>query len=424
MDRLSRQLVALGLVALLASCGGGGGSGDTSTSIPPTTTGTGTGTGTTVTIYDAPANVAVPAATSDRATNAFNWSNFRRAQIGLAPFNRNPALDRAAGAHVNYIALNNSYSSEGHSETPGKPGFTGSTVDQRTAAAGYGGLRIGENIAGLRSTLGIEATDSLVDAPYHRQTQLGDFADAGAAASSAVNAAYVIDFGGTNPNLGPGLSQLVVYPAKGATGAPIDWLANEIPNPVPDLAGQRVGYPISISAGAQPLTIANFTLSNDKGISVTSRLLTTRTDTSASLRTYAFLVPLAPLAAATPFTARATGSVGSTAFDVSWSFTTLAVAPLVATPSVVSLGSAPGSSLTITMSGGTGRFDVVASSSYSYFGAPPAPTEFFTSELVSPGVLKLVRNNTACNGNLLNCRAAILGQDSSGTQVSLNLVVN
>ncbi len=422
MKRLVRLLSALAVGAVLASCGGGGG-GDAETSSPP---GPIAGAATSVTIYEAPASPAVPLATANRATNAFNWTNYQRARIGLAPFARNAALDAAAAAHIAYIAANTSYATEGHYETAGRPGFTGTGPADRAAAAGYSRMAtgIGENMSGILSTLGIEATDDLIDAPYHRQSQFAAFAEAGAAASTTASGFYVIDFGGANPSPGPKVNQLVVYPAKGELAAPIDWFAREVPNPLPDLDGQRVGYPVSISSGAQTLVVASFVLTDDKGVAVASRSLTTRTDNGQPLRNYAFIIPLAPLAGATKYTARTTGTVDGNAFDVSWSFTTAPVTALVLTASGPALGAAAGSSVRVTASGGTGRLSVFAGGAFSYTGAYPGQVQFFTSELVAPGVLAIVRNAVPCSGAILNCRASILAVDGSGAQLRLELPVN
>ena len=421
MRQISYRLSFLSTAIFLASCGGGGGSGDSGGSTPP-----GLGpVSTTVTIYQAAVSPIPPSPTPDKGTNAFNWTNYRRAQIGLAPFNRNGQLDQAAAAHVSYMLLNNSYLIEGHGETVGRPGFTGASPATRTSAAGYVGNRISENIAGSSTSDGLDATDSLIDAPYHRQSQLGDFLDAGGASSPSAPALYTIDFAGFNPNTGPSPTQLVVYPLKGTVSAPIDWFARESPNPVPDLQSQRVGYPISVGAMSQNLIVSTFTLSNDKGIPVTGRMISTRTDNGASLGSYAFFVPLAPLSASTQYSARAVGSLSGTGFDVSWSFTTAPITQLLLSASSPFLDVAPGSTLTTTVSGGTGRYlDIAAGLRYSYIGAPPSGVQLFSTALLSNGVLRIVRNNTPCSGNITNCFATIQGQDSSGTSVSLNIAIH
>ena len=415
-SRFSFLLAAMFLASCGGGGGGGGGGGDTSAVAPAATT---------VTIYQSSASPTAPPLTSDKGTNALNWTNYRRAQIGLAAFSRNAQLDQAAAAHVAYMLLNNSYSTESHSETVGRAGFTGSSPPARTSAAGYAGNRISENITESSTTNGLDATDRLVDAPYHRQSQFGDFLEAGAASSTMAPTLYTIDFGGLNSGVGPSLSQLVVYPPKGMIAAPIDWFARETPNPVPDLQGQRVGYPVSIEAMSQSLTISALTLSDDKNAPVTGRVITTRTDTGASLGTYAFFVPLAPLAAGTTYTARAVGSLTGTGFDLSWSFTTAPITQLLLTSSRPFLDSTPGSSLIATVSGGTGRYlDIYASLGYLYTGAPPSGVQLFSVELVSPGVLKLVRNNTQCSGIISNCIANVQGQDSSGTTMLLNIPIH
>ncbi len=66
-----------------------------------------------------------------------------RAAIGVPPMARHPALEAAAQSHAEYNARNPGHM---HNETPGKPGFTGATMSDRTKAAGYPGNSVNENM--------------------------------------------------------------------------------------------------------------------------------------------------------------------------------------------------------------------------------------------------------------------------------------
>lgn len=166
-----------------------------------------------------------------------------------------------------------------------------------------------------------------MDASYHRHSQLDDSAEVGVGAVQATRGGTVIVFGGQNTNVGPKINAMLAHPSPGMVSAPVDWLANENLNPVPDLRGQRVGYPISIYSMTETLAVSSFTLADERGSPVTARLLTTRTDNNQSLREFAFIVPLAPLAAGAKYTARAAGTANGAPFDVCWQFTTTPATP-------------------------------------------------------------------------------------------------
>lgn len=426
-----KRSFAASIAVILAACGGGGGSsspnGTTSGATSGATTSTTTGsTNTPITVYAGITAVVAPTSTGDAVSDALNWTNYVRTSIGLEPFKRNSLLEKAAVAHSNYISLNNSYMSEGHNETAGKPGFTGVTPSDRVQAAGYPGYA-SENMSGSAvATYGAYYTQSLIDAPYHRQAQLGSGMEVGVGLtkdSAGVNS-FVMDFGGVN-NSGPSADQLVAYPAAGQTSVPLDWFVNEIPSPAPDLPGQRVGYPISISSPSKNLTVTNFTLADDKGVTVASRLLTTRTDSNQSLGNYAFIMPLAALAGNMKYTAHATGNVGSKQFDVSWSFTTMPITQLTITPSAPSLSSRAGDSITVALSGGTSRsYAVYSGNGYSAPNVVTPMPNFATISYTSPSTITLTRTSTACVTPFTACNFTVTGSDSSGQKVSVTIPIN
>lgn len=421
-------VIRFGRLGVWAACmviaGCGGGSSDN-------TTGTGSGGGSTppptenaVTLYSPVVGaIAEPAASGDMATDAFNWMNYRRALLGLAPMARVASLNKAAQSHASYRALNPSLDADMHRETQGATGFTGVTVLDRTSAAGYGELSVSENISFSQSGYGNVFTDFLVDAPYHRMSQLGQWRDAGA--GWGVDAAtgrhgYVINFGALNTSWGPSASQVLAYPYAGQTNAPTVWTALETPNPVLDLAGTVVGYPISLQVAMRSvLSVSSMTLSDSAGSPVPSRLITSRTDNGASLNSMAFIVPLQAMAAGASYTVAAKGSLDGRPMDVQWSFRTQAATPMNVVFSSPQLPGAVGSRVTANWTSGTGNAArVYVFSSYSLLNGSSGPSlAFATVEHTGKNTFALVRTSVPCD--LAIYRACVVGVqvgDATGSQ--------
>ena len=425
------------LAVLISGCGGGGGSPAPSGNTAAVAA---SGDTTAVSVYQPPLSAAAtakPAATGDVAADGVNWMNYRRAQFGLAPMTKNAALGQAAQAHANYLTLNDSYSLEGHDETPSKPGFTGVDPIVRMLAAGYPRDYMGENMHSTRFNDGADKTDELIDAPYHRKAQLGDYLHAGGGSSFMARTAtrlqdayhYVINFGGRSSSWGPAANQIAVLPTPGQQDAPTGWMARERPHPVPDLDGQRVGYPISLqSASGSVLAVSSFALNDSRGIAISGRLITTRTDTGAALNNQAFWIPLAPLAPASNYTATASGSLNGVAMKLSWAFKTMVELPMAITASSANLPALPGSMVSATLAGGTGRQVrfVGGASGYYYKNMPPAVApEFASIRFDSPGAVTVVRSATACDPAIfIRCEYRLFGLDEAGAQVILTLPVS
>lgn len=372
---------------------------------------------------------------SAMATDALDRLNQRRVQLGLTPLQRNAILDNSASAHCRYLVKNNSLNTEGHGENPVRPYFTGSTPAERMAAAGYPDPTTSENMALISYPLGALGTDNLIDAPYHRQAQLGAFVEAGVcmvaqpAPPNSVNPLhyiYVINFGGMGSITDQG-KKLFTYPVNNQPDAPFDWIANESPNPVPDLNGQRVGYPISISADlTDTLNIEAFTLSDAEGKAVAGRLITTRTDNGKPLGSYGFWIPLNALNSGTRYQAMAQGSLNGKKFSLDWSFVTRKSSPLQLLPSAPQVSDVAGSILSVQVSGGDGSNPEVMYSGqrYQYYGKINPKVTFVSASYPRPNQLILTRNATPCAKNVAACEIIIRGKDSSGSQTELVLPVN
>lgn len=409
---------ALAIALALSGCGGGDGGG---------TTGTGTDATETVTLH-VPAAVASPPPmiTNDAAADAFAWMNYRRAQVGLPSMERQAQLESAAAAHANYIVLNDSYSAEGHDETPGKPGFTGVTPGDRTQAAGYSEKGWSENISAANTgAAGSYFTDGLIDAPYHRSAQLSTFAQAGAAVRERISGSanssnfYVINFGKYDTAATKG-KELWSYPYPGQADAYLDWIALESPNPVPDLESQRVGYPITLhAADGQTLNARSFSLVDSRGAPVTVRQVTTLRGNP--LNSYAIWIPLSPLAPGATYAAQAAGDLSGKSFQVQWSFTTLPDAPLGAAASATAFAT-PGSPVIFKMEGGTGRYSL----RYSWRSFNSKVGQIGVSSFAQQTSNQWVatRNAVACPTGLTPCGdLTATFSDTAGHQVSITLPI-
>ena len=321
--RSSAWLVSLLMVGLVAGCGGGGGGGDTPTTIQP---GSVTGDSTNVqagTITEAGA----PPATGVMATDGFNWFNFRRQQMGLAPMARNALIDKAAQAHSNYQAINDTIT---HDEVATKRGFTGASVLDRLRAAQYrfpaSNYAFGEVISATADTNGVSAAEDLIAAIYHRFVIFEPkFLETGSASATTGSgytyfttnfATRTLDQGG----LGSG--RLVTYPVPDQQNLPTVFYSNqEEPDPVPDR--NEVGYPVSVHADiTSVLTVQSFTISARGGAALSTRLLRYETDRNISEPSVASIIPLAVLQAQTVYDVRFAGSVDGVPVTLAWSFKT------------------------------------------------------------------------------------------------------
>lgn len=310
--RWKHTLPALLIAALLSACGGGGDNGSNTSLNTSTPAGQ---------LTQEP---GAPALSNDIATDGFNWFNYRRSQIGLAPLVRNGLIDNAALGHSNYLNSNNTVA---HEQVVGKPGFTGVKLGDRLAKAGYVATSLqGEVIAGAANTSGFYLAEELITAIYHRFVifePLFKEGGAGAAVNTSGYAYFTTDLAG-NSRLGPGLTagQLVVYPFSGQVKVATSFSSNnESPDPVPNQ--DVVGYPISVHANyGTPISVTTFSVrQRGAGADLTVRLLKSDNDEHTPVSA-ASIIPLAALSAATTYDVSFIGKVNGADVTRSWSFTT------------------------------------------------------------------------------------------------------
>lgn len=309
--RCKPLLLAAALAAILTACGGGGGGSDTASTATPT-------------VPLLPQPPGAPTQTGDTATDGFNWFNYRRQQTGLSLLTRNAMLDTAAQGHSDYQRLNNTIT---HDQTTGKPGYTGATLQQRLAAAGYrlsGAYVYGEVISAAGQTSGFYHAEELISAIYHRFVIFEPvFRDMGTGAATGNNYTYfTADFaasGGYGPGVGRG--NLAHYPATSQTLVPANFFSDsEAPDPVPDR--NEVGYPISVQGDATSIvTVKTFTVRERGGSDLPTRLLTNTAD-SHTPKSAAAIIPLTVLKSGAVHDVSFTGTVDGIAVSLNWSFTT------------------------------------------------------------------------------------------------------
>lgn len=312
-----RNALALMGLLTLAACGGSGDSDAV----------TGPALSSSAPLYSSPQAASAPAATGDAAVDVLNTANYIRTRIGLSAFSRSAQLDQSALRHSAYYVQNGS-SGPGalgfHTEAPSLPGFSGVTVADRARAAGYPGAPVQENMS-IGTNSGTGAALGLTAVPYHRINMLSCFADIGV---GVVNRTYTLDFGGVAPSCGPAANQLVAYPFPDQADVPIGTNSQEAPNPLPDITPRQVGYPISLlGAPGTTVTISSLALTDSSGNDIPGRIVSTNTETSASLGNYVFFMPLPSSSTGmfewnTRYTVHASGRFNGNPFTLTWQFTT------------------------------------------------------------------------------------------------------
>lgn len=322
VQSLRKKLLLPALLAplLLAACGGGGSANDSA--FRPVNT---------VAALDPNG----PPATGDAATDGFNWFNFRRQQMGLAPVARNSRIDVAAKGHSDYQTVNGIT----HDQVAGNPGFTGVTLSDRLKAASYPlptrNYAIGEVISMTSDPSGYNAAEGLIAAIYHRFVAFEPMfkeAGSGAARSGRGFTFLTVDFAsiglGPDPVTGvkPGLpdGEVVTYPFANQQLVPVNFFSdNEVPDPVP--GKNEVGYPVSIHAnGTATVDVdpQNFTIRRRGGAPLETQLLTYRLDPAHTPGSAAAIIPVNSLTAATTYDVQFTGTIDGRPVARNWSFTT------------------------------------------------------------------------------------------------------
>jgi len=234
---------------------------------------------------------------------------------------------------------------------------------------------------------------------------------------------YVINFGNKS-TIKVAANYLFTYPVQNQKNVTADWVVNETPNPLPEMNGKRVGYPISIAAApGNKLEVKSFTLTSADQVISESRLITTNTQSQKKLESYAFLIPIKPLSYDSTYQAQVIGTINGINFIKEWSFTTRKKLPLKLIPSSSGLAGASKSELNVQITGGTGNGYVIYSVRQSFNiddqGTSGKGISLYSVEYPAPDSIKLIRNTTPCSYPISDCELVVSGRDSSGDEITL-----
>ncbi|MEW9125012.1 MAG: S-layer homology domain-containing protein, partial [Thermotaleaceae bacterium] len=249
-----------------------------------------------------------------------NYVNQYRKLAKLQEFQLNDALNGAALAHANYMALNKQTT---HDEFANAKGFTGIKPRERASAFGYEGSLVDENISyGDKDYR--DSVDGLMDAPYYRLSWLNPFlTDLGYGEKDKY---YTYDLGGRKP----GKDTIVVYPVENQKNVRTNWNWSGTPNPLRlHNKKENLGYPITLSyfttKNIQKFTIEKASLTNSRGNTISIYMNTP--DKDQWLQDSIILIPSVPMAEGEKYTVAIKGKIefeDKTSFviDKTWNFTT------------------------------------------------------------------------------------------------------
>jgi cytochrome c-type biogenesis protein CcmH/NrfG len=250
--------------------------------------------------------------------------NRARAAAGVGPVTLDQPLVRSAAAHCFYWLANNALPEVAnlgiHRETPGTPGFTGGRAGDRADAAGWRGAAISEDITHRGGAT--QAVADWVDSIYHRfpiiRPDLRSIGYADCSLGPLPMEDMEFGFGAAAP--GSRTAPPVLVPADAQRGVPTTFLDNELPDPLPPGAARNAGFPVTATFDpAASVRLTGFTLRTPAGAEVPAYTLSPGVDTENS----ACLLPRAPLAPATAYTAHLTAVVDGRAYERTWTFVTV-----------------------------------------------------------------------------------------------------
>ncbi|CAE6962216.1 CAP domain-containing protein [Paraburkholderia domus] len=338
----------------VAACGGGGGGGSSTGAAQPAQPASSPSAGNLQT--------TVPTATYASGTaqaSIFAQLNAYRASMGVGQLKQDSVLDTSASAHALYLEANlanGNITSLSHNEVSTFADYYEATPLSRARKAGAPATEfIGENAAvGLNLATGDANASSclgqFLNSVYHLQgaTAMQETIGVGFQTNTAQGTyGCVLDFGETTNVVGTPTDN-AVYEGGGQQMAattiahsPISNETNvaramvaESPNPAPDLTspGRPLMIRMTAASAGDVLTVSSFTLTAN-GAAVAARIIvpsaamTGSTGATADVNNELYpgvvvLLPLAPLAANTTYTASFSGQRNGTPVSTTWTFTT------------------------------------------------------------------------------------------------------
>jgi len=300
--------VLMAVAGVLTTACGGGGDAPPNTGVPPAPPAPRT---------EPAAVTSVPQAVyaDNRRTLAFNRLNEIRSQAGVGLLTQRTAVDDAAQSHTIYQMVNNE---DGHTETPGKPGYTGPTSKIRIDYFGYQNLLESTEVTAALPFFtatppqegGVNLVDLLMGAPYHRNAMLrAEYADVGFGLYDQASVTRLtIDLARTRANTqGAPSTTLIIWPPDGSTGIPTSMLGED-PSPIQENNGAPAGYPASVQVSSLfwAIDVTRFEIRElSTNALVNTKLLSYATDTTLSAtfgdHSFAAALPRSPLSKNTAY---------------------------------------------------------------------------------------------------------------------------
>jgi len=259
----------------------------------------------------APTSAPTSATRSNDAVEMLRVHNELRSAVGAPAVRFDDRVTAAAQRHAEYLARAGAI---GHDETPGAPGFTGVSVQDRLAAQGYANATASEVAASSDS--GSENVRFLWDLPYHRlglmhpHAVVSGWGHAEIGGHTATVGVLVFDFGAAAPDR-------VRSPAPGQR-VPASWAGQETPDALPPGAARPVGYPVVVVySTARSVDLRNAKLTDASGREVAISVVPQIYE-----RDYVAIVPVAPLASGARYRVRMELSVAGAEVVDEWEFET------------------------------------------------------------------------------------------------------
>jgi len=255
-----------------------------------------------------------------------DYLNALRTKTGMPALSAQANLIASAQNHSAYMETNNV---SGHYEDSTKTGFTGVTLSDRVAYAGYTSKTVGENVSyGTRTVQG--SIDGLFSAIYHRFGFLSfSYDDIGIGISNN-NLFYTYDLGSSNytsvsANNKSSSPDLILWPPSTGNDIPPVFY-EESPDPLP--SDGVTGYPVSVEFNKGTFTsaptVSSFTLQDESGIQLSDLArMTAANDPAQHFDTYQFaLFPEKRLEWGSRYQAEIIYNYNGIQKSMNWCFTT------------------------------------------------------------------------------------------------------
>jgi uncharacterized protein YkwD len=243
-----------------------------------------------------------------------NRVNFFRREARLGPVEIDPALSKGCQSHADYLVKNAKHPSTkglgAHEERPDLPGF--SIEGQRAGKASD--ISLGLDPQG--------SVDGYVSTFFHRIPILDPELRRigfGVAKDDDLGWVSVVDV-----QSGRGDNQPVAYPAEGQKDVPLEYIAGERPDPIPESKDKVAGYPITLTfPRTAVISKGDMKLKTEAGQDVTAWLSTPERSVNQELqRNTLCLIAKQPLRPKTTYRVTAEAIVEGQPWTRTWSFTT------------------------------------------------------------------------------------------------------